>query len=466
MRKPSSRLTSLLPLSFLTLGTLTLGACGDDPPSPASVRSRISSDLGHVLTESAAASDGASNMIPTGSYDLFSRVLGGSGGAATQTMLAKVEAQATETAFDPDAIIEQLNTTIFTDANEVEAGIFAVPADLACSQTSIDGLGNETTSVDPDCAASWDKVGLRIRVEDSGSTLTFAVQLGAGHDEPLEVSLTHSSLSLSVDLDEAEAATEAIASAFGEQAPNANLSGKLTGKLTILGTAHAAVALTVDRALSIAVADQGADLAGPDAFRLTSAAADVFAVELDGDAGIGSLDLALGATTVHTPGTDSFDLDLPGATAQIDLAAGQPLHVNHIGLGDRTTTLSKNGALGLAIDLNPNHGRAFDATIAFDDVAGTETVAVSPRLEANITQDHAVLGDTPGLYDVTRVLLDGSLRGDGSDQVEVLTGTFSISTNPAQYGFSATAGQCVAGTDTFDPATGDYYTAWTAGVCL
>jgi hypothetical protein len=47
----------------------------------------------------------------------------------------------------------------------------------------------------------------------------------------------------------------------------------------------------------------------------------------------------------------------------------------------------------------------------------------------------------------------------------VQTGTFSISTNPAQYGFSATAGQCVSGEETFDATADDFYTAWTVGVC-
>ncbi len=467
MRKP----TSLLPLSLLSIGAV-LGACSSDPPSPTSVRSHITTDLGNVLRESAAATDGASNMVPSGSFDLFSRVLGQSGGTATSGLLAragtKMNTAAGGGAFDPDAIIEQLNTTIFTDQNEVEAGIYAVPADLVCTETSYDSNGNAITSLDPDCAASWAKLALRIRVEENNSTLTFAVQLGAGHDEPLEISLTHTSLAVSVDLDEAENAAAAIASAFGQMAPNANLAGKVTARLTILGSAHAKVSLDVDRAVAIAVADSGADLAGADAFRLTSAAAHVFDVELDGSAGIGSFALGLGATTVHTPGTDGFDLDLPGATADVALAANQPLHINHIGLGDRTTTLSKNGAVGLAIDLNPANGRAFDATIAFDQVAGTETLSVSPKLDANIVTNHTVLGDAPSRYDVTRVLLDGSLRGSGaaaSDQVKVLTGSFSITTNPAQYGFSATAGQCVTGDDVLDSTSGDYYTQWTAGTC-
>ncbi len=465
MRKP----TSLFPLSVLSIGAV-LGACGGDPPSPTSVRSHITSDLGNVLRESAAAGDGASNMVPTGSFDLFSRMLGGSGGSATSSLVAQASKQLNTTAapggFDPDAIVEQLNTTIFTNENEVEAGVYAVPADLVCTKTAYDSSGHEITVLDADCAASWNKVGLRIRVEENGSTLTFLVQLGVAHDEPLEISLTHTSLAVSVDLDEAQDAAVSIASAFGERAPNAKLAGKATGKLTIVGTAHAKLSLSIDRPLAIAVAEDGADLAGADAFRVSSAAAHLFDVELDGSVGIGAFALGLGATTVHLPGDVSYDLDLPGATADVTLAANQPLRINHVGLGDRTTTLSKNGAVGLAIDLNPANGRAFDATVAFDATAGTETLTVSPKLDAQIMTNHAVLGDTASTYDVTRVQLDGTLRGkDGSDQVKLLTGSFSITTNPAQYGFSATPGQCVASKDVVDSTSGDSYTQWTAGAC-
>ena len=52
--------------------------------------------------------------------------------------------------------------------------------------------------------------------------------------------------------------------------------------------------------------------------------------------------------------------------------------------------------------------------------------------------------DTPPLYDVTCVVLEGSPRSsDADDQVEVLTGSFSVTTDPVSYGFAATAGQCV-----------------------
>ena len=217
---------------------------------------------------------------------------------------------------------------------------------------------------------------------------------------------------------------------------------------------------------SIAFADQGADLHGPDAFRASSAVAQVGSIELDGTAGVGGFALGLGATTVHAPGADGFDLDLPGATVQASLANGQPLQLTHISLGDRTTTLSKGGAQAVAIDLNPSDGRALDATITADAATGLETLTVAPRLDLRMAVDHGVLGDAQPVYDVTRVLLDGSLRGgEASDQVEVVSGAFAISTTPASYGFAATAGQCVTGADVYDSTTLSSYTQWTVGAC-
>jgi hypothetical protein len=452
----------LLPLSLVSLG---LVACSDDPPAPQDVRKHITDDLGHILRESAAAADGGESLIPSGSMNLLEQALGQGGASAAGSLVRAPEDPEEGDGFDPDAIIEQLNTKVFLAANEVEPGIYRVPADLVCMESTFDDSGNETTALDPDCAASWDKLALRIRVSESGNKLVFAIQLGAAHDEPLEITLSHTKLAVSVDLDEAEEAASAIAAAFGEQAPNADLSGKVTGSLEVLGTAHVGVDLTIDRALHIAVAEQGESLTGAGAFRLDSEASHVLDLDLDGNAGAGALAIDVGATTVHIPDEeDPFDLDLPGLTASAHAAAGGSLQIDNISLGDRTTTLSKNGAVGLAIDLNPTAGRKLDAKIT--SAAGSETIEVSPKLDLRISTNHAVLGDEPGMYDVTGVLLDGKLRSrDASDQVEVVSGTFSIATNPAQFGFSATAGQCVAGEETTDPETFESYTTWTVGTC-
>src|SRR5207248_254284 len=116
------------------------------------------------------------------------------------------------------------------------------------------------------------------RATTIGSELHFAVQLDANHDEPLTFALTHTSLAATLSLDDASRAITALAPVFGEQAPNAKLSGQITGEVDIVGAAHAKASLAIDKDISIAFADQGADLNGPDALRFTSAASQVLAL--------------------------------------------------------------------------------------------------------------------------------------------------------------------------------------------
>lgn len=465
--------STLLTLSFVSVGLL---ACGD-PPAPSEVRSRIASDLGHVIDQTAAAADGTTADMPgVASFDFLTSALGGflstsdeipeetGGGSLFAANMRRGLVSGED--FDSQEIIDQLNNTIFTDANHVGDGVYDIPSDFACKTVIIDDLGNETEELDPECVEQWDEVDLRVRVEEDGDALRFAIQVGSHHDEPLAITLAHDSLAVSVDLDAAEAATETLASAFGETAPNARLSGRVTGKLTVLGAAHIDVDLTIDRALDIAFAEDGIDLDGTDAFRFTSAASHVASVELDGNAGVGDFALDIGATTVHVPDdTDAMDLVLGGASASASSSAGQPLQITNISLGEETTTLSRNGVQAIRIDLNPDDGRTFSATVEGDGL-GNETLSVSPKLDLRMTVNHAALGESAPLYDVTRVLLDGELTSrEDSDVVEVSAGTFSITTNPAQYGLSATAGDCLSNSEMYDSTTGEYYTSWMVGPC-
>ncbi len=479
MHKPSS----LLALSLLS--SLGLIGCGGNPPSASDVRSRISNDLGHVLHESVAAADGTDQAIAgTAALGMIERVLGSSGSTVlprASTKLSALITQRPRTATqrhgkvaapadgepDPtDEVITELNTKLFTDANDLGDGVFQVPAELVCSTTTFNDDGTTTESIDAECAHQLELAQLRIHATTDGDALALALQVDANHDEPLVFTLTHDSLAATLDLDQAGRALTALAPLFDEDVPNASLSGQVTSRVDVLGTAKIKVALKIDRALSIKLAETGVGLDDAGAVRITSAKADVVALTLDGVASTGSFALALGETTVHIPDDQTFDLDLPGITANAELAGGQPLHITHIGLGERSTTVSVGGARAIGIDLNPADGRAFDATITSDSVSGLDTLSVSPKLDLNIAIDHAVLGDERPVYDVTRVLLDGSLRGgDASEQIEVVSGSFTITTDPASFGFSATAGQCVSSQEVEDTTSGAFYDQWTAGNC-
>ncbi|MGE0872913.1 MAG: hypothetical protein AB7P03_30440 [Kofleriaceae bacterium] len=463
MQKPSNTLFALAITS-----SLGIAACGDEPPAPSDVRARVSNDLGHVLNETMAATAGTRDGLPDlATLGVLERAVGLSssdGIAARLQSGMRASFDGEESDDGPQQIIDELNAKLFSDANHLGDGIYRVPAELVCTTTDFDQNGNEIEAVDPECAAQLERAELRVRVESDDDTLRFAIQIGHDHDEPLVFSLTHDSFAQTLDLDEAGNALNTLAELFDVPGVNARLAGQVTAMVEVLGTAHIRGTLDIDRNLDIAVADPGVDLNGADAFRFTSAKAQVFSLELDGSVGVGGLSLGLKDTAIHAPGDDGFDLDLPGASFDVDLANNQPLVVSNIGLGDRTTKLTKGSAQAFAIDVNPADGRRFDLSIT--QGAGVQSLEVSPRLDVQLAVDHNVLGDDMPIYDVTRVQLDGALiSSDTSDQVRVQGGSFSITTNPASYGFTAAAGQCVMGEDAYDPNTGGYYTQWTVATC-
>ena len=421
---------------------LALAACSADPPSPKTVRSRIATDLGHVLTEAKAAADGGTQDLP---------------GAATARALGlTLPAMPT---FDPAAIVSWLDDRLFTDANYVGDGIYRVPPELVCA------------AGDAACAQHLADADLRVRVEeDDGGELRFAVQIDADHDEPLSFLLAHDELSATLDLDGMSRAMIALAPLLGQDVPDADLSGQASADLAISGPAHATLAVTVDRPISIAVARQGDSLAGPAAFRFASAAAHVVSLELDGTAPLAHLELGLGDTLVHTPGDaaagiKAMDLELAGATASVTYQGMPVLPFEHVSLGGRTTTLSADGQIAEMLDLNPDDGREVAGAIVVDRQTGTESLAVSPRLDLRRFVDHAALGDTPPVYDVTRLLLAGAIAtpADGSS-VTVASGSLAITTDPASYGFTATTGQCVA-TRAATDGSGQPYMLYAVGAC-
>ncbi len=460
---------------LLLVPTSLLAACGGETTPTPNVRARISNDLGHVLRETEAASlKGGDAFQADAAFGLLDRFA--SEQAFKRTPIAKLLPQRHAKPADPgeesqsDQIIDELNTKVFTEANHLGDGIYKIPADVGCITEDIDDNGNVTEQLDPECVEQWDKAELRIRTEENDDTLILALQVGANHDEPLELALTHTSLALTLDLDETGQAVAALAPILGEEALNASLKGAVTGTLEVLGTASARATLSIDRAIEVKFADTGVSLDGADAFRFSSAAAQLAAVSFDGVAGTGAIAFELGDTQVHIPGDLDFekpamDLDLPGVSITANLATGLPVQFTNLSLGERTTTVKVDGATALAVDLNKTDGRALSATMSFDDATGEGTIEVSPKLDLAISIDHAVLGDEALVYDITRVLLTGGLRSVGeSDQLEVL-GTLSIETNPSEFGVSATAGQCVTSTSTEDTETGQFYDAWSVGVC-
>jgi hypothetical protein len=417
-------------LTTCLVALTALAACGEDSPSPSDVRSAIHADLSHVLNEAKAASDGTTAKLPNS--ELFQSLFTQEASPLpprfrditkyieTTRLVERAAADEEEAdSFDPDAITKLLEEKLFTDANHLGDGIYRVPASLVCEDD------------DADCATEFAKTQLRVRVANDDDALDFFIQVDANHDEPLEFSLSHDRLAVTVNLDEA---SDAMVALGGAQA-SAKLSGAVTGSLTILGAKHAKLAVDIDRAISVDLDD----------LRLATAASHLLAVDLDGNASKAAVSVALGETTAHLPGDEldpqARDLDLAGLSVDASFD-GTTLALTNISLGNKTSTLKVDGQTAVAIDLNKNDGRKLSATLAND------TLTVSPRLDLEIEQNHTLLDDEAPMFDITRVQLDGSLRSNQElGALRVVSGTFAISTDPAEYGFSATAGQCVRAVD-------------------
>lgn len=406
---------------------VSLAACGGPSiPTPSDLRTAIAADVGNIVTQTNAATTG-SQLPTTTTLDTLSRLVPVLGSSSTvSSFKSKLKADDGGSQLDAQSAIDFLNNQLFTDANYAGDGIYNVPASLVCKSVEVDSSGNETDSIDPTCAGKLAQAQLRIRVEEDDDTLAFAVQVDANHDEPFSVSLSKSSVALTVDLDNAADAITALAGVFAEAPPNVSLAGAATARLDILGTAHAKASLTIDRDLAIAGADAGVALDSDQAFRLKSAAAPLFAIELDGQAKTGSANVAVGATTVHA---EDLDLDLPGITADATFSSSG-VALTNVSLGDRTTKLTSDGQ-PMTIDLNPDNGRKVSATIGSDGVLDT------PLVDVRLT------GDDLGDYSILQVKLAGKVSNDSAGNLEIISGSFAVVTDPASFGVSASAGQCV-----------------------
>lgn len=438
--------------SLVAVVVLGAAAC-DHPADPGEVHDRINQLVPEIVDATSAAADGADpawsalgqglsildrfvpSVLPELGVDVASKA------ASPSSLLGDGETGAD--------VARSLNEGVFADANYEGDGVFRVPASQLCADPA-----------DTACVDDANRAELRIRAETADDGLDLTLLVGADRAEPMSIGLRQGVLTLSVDLAEAEAAVRAVGST--EPGWTVELSGAISARLAVLGTAHVAIALNVDQPVHIAIGDG----TGGEPLALDTAAAQpLVRVELDGVAVTGSAQLGLGSTQVHIPADldPALDVDLAGVTATAAMAAGA-LTIDRLSLGDRTTTVAVGGQQAIAIDLNPDAGRGLGMTVTGD--ATDATFAITPGLDLRVAIDHAVLGDTPPRYDITHVLLWGgspSTVRETPDQLMVMSGALSLDTNPVGYGVVVDGGQCL-GEELRTDADGSY-TAYVATAC-
>src|SRR5262245_51910303 len=178
MRKP------IFAAALVALGT---AACSDDPPSPSQVRSRITDDLGNVLRETNASATALDAQPGSAALHMVDRVFSSQSSTISPrlshklTNLRALVAPRTDVRsadggvrpadnndlIDTDETIAFLTDRVFTDANETSPGVYTLPPGVVC--------GDDTGTIDQECATQLAKLDLRIAVSERDAALVFAI---------------------------------------------------------------------------------------------------------------------------------------------------------------------------------------------------------------------------------------------------------------------------------------------------
>lgn len=433
------------------MGASALVACGDSKPTPepTEVRLGLAQSLNATLPEVKAAMESDANArVPTSELQRLADMLQP---GQSQEVLARVDGltnKVTSAELDADKLSNLLDNYLFNDANHQGGGVYPISARLACAESYDAETGEPSATLDPDCEAQIEQLQPKVRVRGDADKLDFTLILGPSKSEPLGLSLSKTEIAVHVDLGETAEIVKDLMAQGGTTPPNVDVDGTIAFGLTVLGPKHVEVRAEIEDALKLAFAPAGVSLSSADAVRFSSEASKVFAWEVDATAEKVSAALDLGTTKLHTPasGTDEpmIDLDIPAIEATVVVEKDQPVKINGVSLGDRDLTVAANGSRAATISLNADHGRKVDIAVT-EPSAGETQMAFSTAFDLRMDVNQAALGEDPELFQIKRVLLDGATPtiSSSGDVLRVVSGSFAVTTDPAQYSVTATAGQCL-----------------------
>jgi hypothetical protein len=435
------------------MGATALVACDDSAPTPqpTEVRQGVSQNLASTLPEvQAALKSDANARVPTAEMQRIAEMLQPGSSSALRARLDGIQTKASADDLDAQRLSALLEKYLFNDANHQGDGVYPVSAQLACAESYDAQTGEPSATLDLDCKAQLDKLQPKIRVRGDAAKLDFTLLIGPSKSEPLELTLSKTEIAVRFDLGETAEVVKDLMGAEGTAAPNVRVDGTVAIGLKVLGPKHVELRAEIEDDLKLAFAPAGVSLESAAALRFSSESSKVFAWEVDALDERVTAAIDVGTTKLHTPaaGTDEpmIDLDLPGISAAVTVKKGEPVKITGVSLGNRDLTVAANGVRAATVSLNATNGRSVDITVS--ETATRETqMAFSTAFDLRMDVNQSLLGDDSGdLYQVTRVLLDGTTPtlSSSGDLLRVSSGRLQVITNPAQFGVDAAAGQCVA----------------------
>lgn len=436
------------------MGATALVACDDSEstPEPTEVRQGVSQNLASTLPEVKAAMESDANArVPTAELQRIADMLQPGSSTALRARFDEIQSKASADDLDAQRLSALLEKYLFNDANHQGDGIYPISAQLACAETYDPQTGEPGAILDLECKAQIERLQPKIKVRGDADKLDFTLIIGPSKSEPLGLTLSKTEIAVHFDLGETAEVVKDLMAAEGAPAPNVDVDGTVALGLKVLGPKHVEFRVEIEDKLELAFAPAGVSLSSAEAVRFSSDASKVFAWEVDAIAESVTSAIDVGTTKLHTPasGTEQpmIDLDLPGLSAAVTVAKGEPVKITGVSLGDRDLTIAANGVRAATVSLNADNGRSVDITVSETPTRETQ-MAFSTAFDLRMDVNQAALGDdgSEELYQVTRVLLDGTnpTLSSSGDVLRVTSGRLQVITDPVQFGVDAAAGQCVA----------------------
>lgn len=374
-------------------------------------------------------------------------------------------------------LIQHLETRIFADGNiesENDRSVtYLLKGSVLCASD------DDARSIDQDCVEKIDRSQIRLRVTSpSDGDVDIDLLTGASRNNPLSFEVHQTMLAVEVDLGGIKGAIKDLSDDDVKELPD-TLEGRVRGEIEVLGAQAARAAVSVLSTVKVAGGDYKLSLAKGDLLELTVDGADE---SLKTAINIGEVSASVpvphaseSSSRVDDRGTGLDDRDteishiadilLAGVSSTMTFdGALDHLEINHVGLGDKTSTVTIDGTQVIRFDLNADAGRKLSAII--DTIGEDVTIAVDPKLDVDVAFDMSPLADDPDavylewmMDDNLHISLDGATPTlrilSSSDAVEVVSGDLVMSLENAGDSLSASAGQCVFSVDASQFETAD-----------
>ncbi len=392
------------------MATLAIVGCGgDDAPAPVATREQIQARLPLALTEvtneTSAVVDVASGSA---SIDLIGEALEsvslpdsvmmdptpGPGPVARgfralgRAYLTWVVGPNLDSDTDGDRLVRWLLDNVFNDASFEGRGVWRVHGQGLCGEVCSGGAApgappTFTCMPAPRCLAHVDELEIRVRVTLQGSGLDFALLVGPGRDEVLDIALEPRKVEVTFDLGGIKNAIAHVARVLGE---NVMLPTVLEGRVRFSLTLNAPRDVTLQAAVDRAIRVEAASDEGSISIELAAKAPAISVRLRDADPML-TVQLDVGKLTVSGPIHDThlrgrLGVLLGGLEGRTELPRGASmLTLTDLGLGDVTSELSLDGARLIGLDLNAMAGRRTALTVTPGAGTAKAKLAFEPGLQ-------------------------------------------------------------------------------------